>query len=189
MVDHLPATASGPDPDQGANTPGWPHGLAGAALRRSLSSAAAVQRVFAANLALFETVEAAGLAFDHPEQAAALLDELRAGRARLPVPIPPVPRVLTEPSPTGYLGIVTRADLPAEVAEALFADGAGEFVGPVVYNRRYWIYQLLMARSAVLNTAVYEYCEDLLVEEASGGRSDLERRDVEGRASAESGLG
>ena len=160
-----------------------------AELRRSASSAAAVQRVFAENRALFDTVEAAGLAFDDPESAEALLEELRAGRTRLAVTIPPTPRVLPAPSPTGYLGIVTRADLPAEVAEALFADGAGEFVGPVAYNRQYLVYQLLMARSAVLNAAVYEYCEELLVAEVLGARSDLERRHVEGRAPSESGVG
>jgi hypothetical protein len=139
----------------------WLHAM----LRQTLSSAVAVQRAFARHRELFETVEAAGLPFDERAAANALLEELRAGRTRLAVEVPPDSRILPEPATSGYLGIVTRADLPPEVAEALFANSAREYVGPVPYDGRHWVYQLLQRKSADLDEQVCAYCEDLLVEE------------------------
>jgi hypothetical protein len=92
-----------------------------------------------------------GLPFDERPAAEALLEDLRAGRTRLPVPVPPTPQVLPHPVTTGYLGLVTRADLPAEVAEALFSDRAQEFVGPVAYDRRRWVYQFLLPKRPEFN--------------------------------------
>ena len=139
-------------------------------VKRALSSPAAVQRVFTARRALFETVEAVGLPFDEAPAARALLEDLRADRTRFSVSVPPTPQVLPQPVTTGYLGLVTRADLPAEVAEALFSDRAQEFVGPVAYDRQHWVYQLLLPKRPEFNRIVYEYCEDLLVEAALSAR-------------------
>jgi len=141
------------------------------ALKQVLSNAEAVQRAFAAHRAFFETVEVAGLPFDERSEAEALLHELRGGRARLPVSIPPDSRFLPEPAVTGYMGLVTRADLPAEAAEALFSDRPQEFIGPVAYDRRHWVYQMLLPKRPEFNCIVYEYCEDLLVEEALNARA------------------
>ena len=150
----------------------WLH----ATLRRTLSSAAAVQRTFATHRELIETVEAAGLPCDERNAADALLEELRAGRVQLPVELPPDSLVLPEPATSGYLGIVTRADLPPEVAEALFASGVREFVGPVPYDRQHWVYQLLQRKSADLDEQVCAYCEDLLVEEELDRLAHLAKR-------------
>jgi hypothetical protein len=144
----------------------WLH----ATVKRALASPAAVQRIFTARRALFETVEAVGLPFDEESAARALLEQLRAGRTRFPVAVPSIPQVVRQPVTQGYLGLVTRADLPAEVAEALFSDRAQGFVGPVAYDRRYWVYQLLLPKRPEFNRLVYECCEDLLVEEALDAR-------------------
>ena len=78
---------------------------------------------------------------------------------RFPASIPDDPQILEEAAVSGYLGLVTRCDLPPEMAEAIFADGAEEYVGPVAYDGRYWVFQILMPKRAELNSAVYEYCE------------------------------
>jgi hypothetical protein len=130
-------------------------------------NAATVQRVFAANLALFETIEVAGVPFDDHAAARRLCGDLCDGRTGLPVEVPENPEILEEPAVSGYFGLVTRADLPPEFAEALFTDGLGEFVGPVAYDRRHWVFQILMTRRAELNDVVYEYCESLLGESSS----------------------
>ncbi len=137
-----------------------------AKLRQTLSSTAAVQRVFAGNRTLFEIIEAAAIAFDDRAEADALCRSLQAGETRFPIPAPENPLILPEAPTEGYLGLVTRADLPPEAAEALFADGAGEIVGPIRYGGRYWVYQILLPKQSELNERVYEYCGELLVQEA-----------------------
>jgi hypothetical protein len=129
--------------------------------------AAAVQRFFAANLELFETIELVGVPSDDRAAAEALCRELHEGSRELPVGIPADPEILEEPAESGYFGVVTRADLPPEFSEALFRDGAGEIVGPVAYAGRFWVFRILLPRRAVLNQEVYDYCESLV--ESSGG--------------------
>jgi len=131
---------------------------------RAEPCAVAVQEVFVANRALFETIEVTGVAFDDRAAAESLCGDLRDGRRDFPVAVPENPEILEEAADSGYFGLVTRCDLPPEMAEALFADGAGEYVGPVAYDGRHWVFQILMTRSAELNKAVYDYCETLLGE-------------------------
>ena len=130
-------------------------------------AAAEVQRVFAANLELFETVELAGLPFGDREEADRMCRELAAGEVELPVEIPDNAEILDEPAETGYFGVVSRADLPPELAEAVFREGASGVVGPVAYDRRFWVLRILMSKRALLTRAVYDYCVSLL--EGSGG--------------------
>ena len=129
--------------------------------------AAAVQRVYAAKRTLFETVEVAGIPCDDRAAAERMCRDLREGGGAIPVEVPENPQILEEPADVGYFGLVTRADLPPELAEALFKEGAGEIVGPVAYDGRFWVLQILMCRKAELNEAVYDYCEALL--DSSGG--------------------
>jgi hypothetical protein len=123
-----------------------------------------VQAVFAANRTMFETIEVAGVPFDHRPTAISLYERLCDGRAEFPVPIPENPEILEEAADSGYFGLVTRCDVPPEMAEALFADGVGDFVGPVAYDGRFWVFRLLLKKRAELNKAVYEYCEALLAD-------------------------
>lgn len=125
-------------------------------------TAAQVQRVYAAHRSLFETVEVAGLACADRAAAERLAGDLRAGRCALDVDVPAEPTVLDAPAASGYFGLVTRADLPPELAEAAFADGAGDVVGPVAYAGRHWVLQLLLPRRVELSPTIYDYCVGLL---------------------------
>lgn len=131
---------------------------------RAGCDAESVQRVFATNLAFFETIEVAGVPFDDRAAATKLRHELCDGRADFPSPIPENPEILEEPAVSGYFGLVTRADLPPEFAEALFRNGVGEIVGPVAYDGRYWVFQILMPKRAEINRVIYEHCETLIGE-------------------------
>jgi len=143
----------------GANGDGGP-GSGGQS--RAVCGAAAVQRCFSAHRRLFETIEVVGVPFDDRAAAERFRSGLTDGSESLQALVPQNPEILEVEAVSGYFGVVTRADLPPELAEALFRDEPGEFVGPVVYDRRYWVFQILMPKHAELNQAVYEYCEELL---------------------------
>lgn len=137
----------------------------------SASHVLAVQRAFAQHRRLFEAVEVALVAFDTRPDAERLLNELRSGETPFPAEIPATPRVLPTPPEVGYLGLVTRADLPAELAEPLFADDAPELIGPVRYAGRHYVCRRLLGKQPLLNDGVVAYCEGLLAR-ASGAGSD-----------------
>jgi hypothetical protein len=130
--------------------------------------AAAIQRVFEERIWEFETVEVAGLPCDDRQTAERLSVELREGRRESLAEVPTVPEILEEPAAAGYFGLVTRADLPPEFAEALFRDGADDIVGPVAYAGRFWVFQILMPKRAEITQAILDYCEALL----SSGEDD-----------------
>ena len=140
-------------------------------------SVEAVQAYFVAHRCLFETLEAAAVAFDALADANALCDRLRGGDTEFPVPVPPQPAIVDPPRECGYLGVVSRADVPPEAAEELFADDAGEIVGPVRYAGRYFIYRILMPKRPQMTDAVYALCEAAAATETGRTFSVLEPGD------------
>ena len=134
-----------------------------------------VQAFFAAHRHWFETVEAAAVAFDEAGEAERLRAAVLAGERRFPAAAPAVPEIV-EPRPReGYLGVVTRADLPPELAEPLFGDAPGPLLGPVRYDGRHWLLHRLLPRRPEMNAAVYDLCVEAILRErdaqpGSGGR-------------------
>ncbi|MCP5152721.1 MAG: hypothetical protein H6983_01055 [Ectothiorhodospiraceae bacterium] len=140
-----------------------------AAVVRASSRAEAVQAVFARHTAWFEAAEVALARFDSSAAASAHLTAVRAGDAPFPAELPDDPVPLESFPVVGYAGLVMRGDLPAELAEAAFDPDPAPVVGPVRFERAFWLVWRLMAPHPVMNEGVYRCCEDLLVEERLAG--------------------
>ena len=132
-------------------------------LRLSICSADSVQNVFASNLRMFEVVELACLSFDAEDEAEAFYQRLGKDRARFPEPAENSSDGLSGKPCSIYKGLVSRTDLDPEIAVRVFADDAGEFVGPMEIESRFWIYHILLPKRVALDETVYGVCEELLL--------------------------
>ncbi|MBF0101448.1 MAG: peptidylprolyl isomerase [Desulfobacterales bacterium] len=72
---------------------------------------------------------------------------------------------LTTKDQCGFIGIIYRGMIPAKIENELFSDKAGEYVGPIEYNGKFYIYKLLCPKKSELDDTTKSICKQRIYQE------------------------
>ncbi|MBI5213000.1 MAG: peptidylprolyl isomerase [Nitrospirae bacterium] len=134
-------------------------------VRNRIATDAEISKTFSENIVEFETVKIGRIVVDKLDQANEIFAQLSEGEAEFCVLAHKYSVDESTRHLGGFVGDVNREALPQSLVLKVFADNAGQYIGPVEDDGKYIIVKIIEKKRTELNDAVKEVCKNIIFQD------------------------